>query len=136
MNSNILGYIRLLRAWSSLAMKVFRDRAMHHLSNQPIPVPHRSHCKRCFPYIQQKSILLYFETISPCPITYTHPSVHTALKVIPPTLFNWPTTSEAIVGVRAVEVTSHQYSVSFCSCVMDGSREAVWQNGISHASTY
>ena len=32
--------------------------------------------------------------------------------------------------------TSHQYSVTFCSCVTDGSRGAVWQNGVRHGSAY
>ena len=41
--------------------------------------------------------------------------------------------SEADVGSMAVEVEPyHQYSVLFCCCVTDGSREAIWQNGIWH----
>ena len=37
----------------------------------------------------------------------------------------------------AVEVEpSHQYSITFCFYVTDGSRGAVWQNGIWHGSAY
>ena len=36
-------------------------------------------------------------------------------------------------GVMAVEVEpSHQYSITFCCCVTDGSRGALWQNGMWH----
>ena len=31
---------------------------------------------------------------------------------------------------------SHQYSIKFCCCVTDDSREAVWQNDIWHGSEY
>jgi len=38
---------------------------------------------------------------------------------------------EADAGGMALEFdTSHQYSVTFCSCVSDGSRGPVKQNGI------
>ena len=48
-------------------------------------------------------------------------------------LWYWPMTSEADVGAMAVEVEpSHQYSVTFCCCVTDGSRGAVWQNDVWH----
>lgn len=43
------------------------------------------------------------------------------------TLFYWPTTSEADVGGTAVECEpSHQYSITCCCRVTDGSRGAVW----------
>ena len=46
-------------------------------------------------------------------------------------------TSEADVGSMTVEVEpSHQYSIIFCCHVTDGSREAVWQNGVLHGSMY
>ena len=38
----------------------------HHLSGQPVPVPHHPYCKTLLPYIQSKSPLFLFETISPC----------------------------------------------------------------------
>ena len=45
--------------------------------------------------------------------------------------------AEADVGGVAVEVeTSHQYSITFCCCATDGSRGAVWQNGVWHGSVY
>ena len=48
-----------------------------------------------------------------------------ALKVTPPILLYWPTTSEADVGDMAVEVElSHQYSTAFFWCVTDGCRGA------------
>ena len=51
-----------------------------------------------------------------------------ALKVIPPILLCWPTTSNADVGGMAVEVEpSCQYSITLCCCVTDGSRGAVWR---------
>ena len=43
----------------------------------------------------------------------------------------WPTTSEADVCGMAVEAEhSHQYTAKCCCRVVDGSREAVWHNGI------
>jgi len=48
-----------------------------------------------------------------------------------------PMTSKADVGVMAAEVEhSHQYSITFYWHVTDGSRGAVWQNGIWHRSAY
>jgi len=42
-----------------------------------------------------------------------------------PVLLCWPMASEADVGGQAVEVEpSHQYSITFCCCVADGSRGA------------
>jgi len=44
-----------------------------------------------------------------------------ALKVMPPILFFWPTTSEADVGGMAVDAEpSQQYPVTCCCCVTDG----------------
>jgi len=40
----------------------------HHLSGQPVPVLHRPQHENLCPYIQPKSPLFDFETISPCPI--------------------------------------------------------------------
>ena len=60
-----------------------------------------------------------------------------ALKVMPPILLYWPTTLEVDIGGTAVEVEhSHQYSIAFCCCVTDGSREAIWHNVIWHRSVY
>ena len=60
-----------------------------------------------------------------------------ASKVMPPMLWYWPTTSEADVAVMTVEAeSSHQYSVTFCCRVTDGSKGTVWQNGIWHGSAY
>jgi len=51
-----------------------------------------------------------------------------APKLMPPVLLCWPMTSEADGGGMAVEVEpSHQHSITFCCCVTDGSRGAVWQ---------
>ena len=58
-------------------------------------------------------------------------------KVMPPILLYWPMMSEADAGGMAVEVEpSHQYSVTFCCDLTDGSRGVVWQNGIGHESLY
>ena len=47
-------------------------------------------------------------------------------KVMSPILLCWPTTSQADVGGMAGEVEpSHQYPVTFCCRVTDGSRRAV-----------
>ena len=55
-----------------------------------------------------------------------------ALKVVPPIFLFWSMTSEADVGHLAIEVEpSHQYSITFCCCAMDGSRGAVW-HGSAH----
>ena len=45
--------------------------------------------------------------------------------------------SEVNVDDQAVEVeSSYQYFITFCCCATDGSREAVWQNGVWHGSEY
>ena len=52
-------------------------------------------------------------------------------------LLCWPTISEVDIGGTAVEVEpSQQYPITFCCCVTDGSREAVWQNGIWYGRAY
>lgn len=51
-----------------------------------------------------------------------------ARKVLPPMLLCWPTRSEEDVGIEVEAEPSHQYSVTFCSCVIDGSRGAVQQS--------
>jgi len=48
------------------------------------------------------------------------------LKVLPAISLCWPTMSEMDVGSMAVDVElSHQYSITFCCPVTDGSRGAV-----------
>jgi len=43
---------------------------------------------------------------------------------------------KADISGIAIEVEpSHRYSVTFCCCVTDGSRGAVWQNGVWRGST-
>ena len=60
-----------------------------------------------------------------------------ALKVVLPILLCWSTTSEADGGGMAVEVGPyHQYYIVICCLVTDGSRGAIWQNGIWHGSVY
>ena len=52
---------------------------------------------------------------------------------MPPILLCLPTMSEADVGGMAVEVEpSWKYFITFCCCATDGSRGAVWQNGVWH----
>jgi len=52
--------------------------------------------------------------------------IRAAPKGILPIFLCWPTMSEADVGGIAVEVKpSHQYPITFCCCVADGSRGAV-----------
>jgi len=52
--------------------------------------------------------------------------MRSALKVMPPILVWWPTTSEADVGGVAVQTeTSQQYFFTFYCHVIDGSRGAV-----------
>ena len=61
-------------------------------------------------------------------VTYMHAShyMRAARKVMHPVLLCWPTASEADVSVMAVEVkTPHQYPITFCCHVADGSRGAV-----------
>ena len=61
----------------------------------------------------------------------------TILKAVPPTLLYWHTTSEAGVGGMAVKVEpSHRYCIRLCCFVTDGSRGAVWQNGIWYGSAF
>ena len=62
-------------------------------------------------------------------------TMRAALKVVPSVLLCWRKTSEVDVGDMAVTVErSHQYSVTCCCCATDGSRGAVWQNGVWHGS--
>ena len=59
------------------------------------------------------------------------------LKVMSPILLCWPIISEADVGDMAVEVeTSCQYPITFCCCVTNWSRGAVWQNSVCHGCAY
>ena len=45
--------------------------------------------------------------------------------------------SEVDPGGMAEETEpSHQYSITFCCCVRDGSEGAIWQNGGLHGSAY
>jgi len=46
----------------------FQVWGIDHLSGQPLPVFHHPHCKDFLPYIQSKSTLPQFKTISPCPV--------------------------------------------------------------------
>jgi len=56
---------------------------------------------------------------------------------MPPILLCWLTTSELYVGVMAAEVKpSSRYSITFCCHVTDGSKGAVWQNGVWHGSKH
>ena len=60
-----------------------------------------------------------------------------APKVTPPILLCWRKMSEADGSGMAVEAEPpHQYSVTFCSRVTDGSRGAVWQNSVWHGNAY
>ena len=52
-----------------------------------------------------------------------------ALKVMPPILLCGPITSEVDTGGMVVQVEhSCQYSITFCCCVTDGSREGQSEN--------
>ena len=49
-----------------------------------------------------------------------------ALKIMPLILLCLPVTSEMDIHGMAVETgASHKYSITFCCCATDGSREAV-----------
>ena len=43
---------------------------IHHLSRQPVPVPHCPYCKALLPYILSKSSFFQLKTTSPCPVTW------------------------------------------------------------------
>ena len=52
--------------------------------------------------------------------------MRTVLKVMPPILGCWPTTSETDGGGIAIETEPfHQYSSTFCCCATNGSRRAI-----------
>jgi len=56
-----------------------------------------------------------------------------AAEAMPLVLFCWPMMSEVGVGGMAVDgEPSYQSSITHCCCVTDGSRGAVWQNGVWH----
>ena len=46
-----------------------QGRSMHHVSGQPVPVPHHPHCKILFSHIQPKSTFFELEAICPCSVT-------------------------------------------------------------------
>ena len=72
-----------------------------------------------------------------CCCTVLSRYMRTAVKIMPPILLCWHIMSHADVCGMAVGVEpSHQDSIAFCCCVTDGSREAVWWNGVWHGSMH
>ena len=68
-------------------------------------------------------------------INYIVYFMRATLKEMSPISLWWPTTPVVDVGGTAVEAEpSHQYHIPCCCRVTDGSRGAVWQNGIWHGS--
>ena len=64
-------------------------------------------------------------------------NMRAVLKVMPPILWCWPTTSEADGGGMTVRAEPFRQYPSACCCpVADGSRGAVWQNGGGYGSVY
>ena len=60
-----------------------------------------------------------------------------APRVMPLILLCWPTVSEVNVGGMAIEAeSSHQYYITYCCHVTDGSRGAVGQNDTWYGSAY
>ena len=56
---------------------------------------------------------------------------------MPSILWRWPMIPEVDTGGMAVEAElSYQYSDTFCCCVTDGSRGAIWENGAWHGSMF
>ena len=73
----------------------------------------------------------YLHTLYVYTLTYTYIIylMRAALKLMPHILLCWPTPSEADIDGIAVKLEpSHQYSITSCCHVTDGSRGAVWQN--------
>lgn len=63
--------------------------------------------------------------------------MRSAPEVTSPVSLCHPATSEADVGGMTVKVEpSHQYSVTFCCRVIDGSRGPIRLDGIRHGSAY
>ena len=58
----------------------------------------------------------------------------TAPKWLPPIFYVGSHYQRWMLVVWQVE-PSHQYSITFCCCVTDGSKVTVWRNGIWHGST-
>ena len=67
MGRDTFRYIRLLKAPSSLALNTSREGAS--TSEQPVPVSHYPLSKEFLPYIESKSALFQFKTITSHPIT-------------------------------------------------------------------
>jgi len=64
-------------------------------------------------------------------------NLRAAPNVVPPVAWCLPMTSEVDVGGIAVEAElSHQYSITFCCHVTDGSKGALWQNDTWQGSVY
>ena len=64
-------------------------------------------------------------------------TMRAALKVMPPILLCWPTTTEVDVDGMTVEVElSHQPPITFCCSMTNGSTGEIWQNVVWHASVY
>jgi len=91
--------------------------------------------------LQQNSLFLHKWHLNVLPFaeycTNMFQSTRAASKVMRSISFFWLITSEVDVGGMAVEAEpSHQFSIPFCCCVSDGSRGAVWQNGVWRGSAY
>ena len=89
----------------------------------------------CFSSQIKQLVLLHFSTWL---CTIIRIILRVALKVMPLILLCWPTISKVDVSGMAVEVKpSHQYSITFCCCLTDGSLtkgsltwECIWSNNV------
>ena len=64
-------------------------------------------------------------------------SMMASSKAVPSMLWCWSIMSEADIDGMTVEVgPTHQYTITCCCHVTDGSRRAVWQNGVWDGSAY
>ena len=106
-----------------------------------ISFSHLTLLSACFVFLSallaciQQTVLLDVTFQAGLPGRFSDQNTRAALKVMPPTLWCWPTMSEVGVGGTAVGIEpSHQYPVPFCYHATDGSRGAVWKNGVWNGS--
>jgi len=60
---------QVAQALSSLALNAAREGAATASLGNLFPVCHHPHCKKFLPYVESKSTLFQFKTVTPCHIT-------------------------------------------------------------------
>jgi len=57
---------QIVQSLVQLDLEHFQGWDTHNFSGKPVPVSCHPHCRKCLPYVQSKSTLFQFKTITPC----------------------------------------------------------------------